>query len=135
MGKFLIASSIIIALANADRAQDHLPALKVDTRLTLAAQEKADDMVAESYFAHVSPSGKSPWYWFSVAGYDFRFAGENLAAGFPDSDDINAAWMSSALHRANILNANYTQIGVADATGTYEGRPTVFVVEEFGSPK
>jgi len=135
VGKFLVTSSIIIALANVDRAQDHLPALQVDPRLMLAAQEKADDMAAKDYFAHVSPDGKSPWYWFSHAGYDFRFAGENLAVGFSDADGINSAWMGSALHRANILDVNYTEIGVATATGMYEGMPTIYVAEEFGSPK
>ena len=96
--------------------------------------DKANDMVANNYFAHTSPSGLTPWYWFEQVGYGFTYAGENLAVNFSDSQDVTNAWMNSAEHRANILNANFTQIGIATATGTYNGAPATYVVEDFGTP-
>jgi hypothetical protein len=91
-------------------------------------------MVQKSYFAHNSPEGLTPWHWFKEAGYDFTYAGENLAVNFGDSIDVNRAWMNSPLHRANILNGHFTEIGIATAEGIYEGRPTIFVVQLFGKP-
>jgi uncharacterized protein YkwD len=102
--------------------------------LQAAAQEKADDMVKNGYFAHTSPLGVTPWYWFGNVGYDFSYAGENLAVNFSDSQDVTNAWMNSPEHRANILNAHYTNIGMAIATGTFQGQSAIYVVELFGTP-
>lgn len=129
-----VVTSVLIDLTNQNRTQNSLPELMVSPLLTEAAQEKADDEAANGYFAHVSPAGKDPWYWFEQAGYKFTYAGENLAVNFTDSQAVVTAWMNSPEHRANILNSNYTQIGIATAQGTYEGQPTIFVVQEFGSP-
>jgi hypothetical protein len=130
----LIFPATIADFTNSDRIADGLAPLAVNPILQEAAQEKANDMAKNNYFAHTSPAGLSPWYWFVKAGYDFSSAGENLAVNFSDSKDVMDAWMNSPGHRANILNANYTEIGVAAAEGTYNGIPTVFVVQEFGSP-
>lgn len=129
-----VVASSLIALANADRAQNGLPPLSLDPQLQEAAQLKADDMAESGYFAHTSPSGKDPWYWFQQAGYNFAYAGENLAVYFSDSDAVNTAWMNSPEHRANLLSPNYTQIGIATADGLYQGVETTFVVQEFGTP-
>jgi hypothetical protein len=102
--------------------------------LTVAAQDKANDEATKGYFAHTSPQGLTPWYWFQQVGYNFDYAGENLAVNFSDSEDVTTAWMNSPEHRANILNTDFTQIGIAAAQGVYEGEPTTFVVEEFGTP-
>ncbi len=129
-----VVSATLVDLANGDRASQDLPALTVNPLLVEAAQAKANDMAAKGYFAHVSPQGIDPWFWFKQVGYDFVYAGENLAVNFSDSSDVNTAWMSSPEHRANILDPHYTQIGIATAQGMYQGRPTTFVVQEFGSP-
>jgi hypothetical protein len=91
-------------------------------------------MAQNGYFAHTSPEGKSPWYWFKQGGYVFNYAGENLAVDFSDSADVERAWMNSPTHRSNILNNKFTEIGVATAVGTLNGRQTTFVVQEFGTP-
>jgi hypothetical protein len=91
-------------------------------------------MAQKGYFAHTSPEGRSPWYWFKQGGYVFNFAGENLAVDFSDSADVERAWMNSPTHRSNILNNKFTEIGVATAVGTLDGRQTTFVVQEFGTP-
>lgn len=129
-----VVVSTLIDLANSDRTQNGLPALTVSPVLEQAAQLKANDMAAKGYFAHVSPSGEDPWYWFAQVGYNFTYAGENLAVYFSDSDAVNTAWMNSPEHRANILSDNFTQIGIATAQGMYQGQETTFVVQEFGTP-
>jgi len=130
----VILTNALVDETNQNRAAGNLPALTVNPLLQAAAQEKADDMAKNNYFAHTSPAGITPWYWFANVGYDFEYAGENLAVNFSDSQDVTTAWMNSPEHRANILNANYTDIGMATATGTYEGQPAVYVVELFGTP-
>jgi hypothetical protein len=129
-----VVVSTLIDLANADRTTDNLPSLTVSPLLMEAAQEKADDEAAKGYFAHISPDGRDPWYWFSQAGYDFTYAGENLAVYFSDSNAVNTAWMNSPEHRANILSDHFTEIGIATAQGLYQGQETTFVVQEFGTP-
>jgi hypothetical protein len=91
-------------------------------------------MAEYGYFAHYSPRGVSPWYWFEQVSYSFIHAGENLAVHFTDSGEVVQAWMRSPTHRANIMNAQFTEIGIGTATGTYQGHPTVFVVQLFGAP-
>jgi uncharacterized protein YkwD len=129
-----IVSATLVELTNADRASNNLSGLTINPVLQKAAQMKADDMAAKGYFAHNSPEGVTPWHWFKEAGYTFSFAGENLAVYFSDSAELEKAWMNSPLHRANILNSYFTEIGIATAKGVYQGRETVYVVQEFGRP-
>ncbi len=130
-----VVSSVLVDLANTDRAANSLGGLTINPTLVEAAQAKADDMAAKSYFAHKSPEGLDSWHWFKEAGYDFQHAGENLAVDFSDSADVERAWMNSPSHRDNILNGKYTEIGIATASGYYQGRPTTFVVQMFGTPR
>jgi hypothetical protein len=129
-----VVSATLVGMTNSDRSANNLDGLTVSPLLTEAAQEKANDMAAKGYFAHVSPDGKNSWYWFQQVGYQFIYAGENLAVNFSDSADVETAWMNSPEHRANILDGNFTQIGIATAQGVYEGYPTTFVVQMFGTP-
>jgi len=129
-----ILPKVLVELANVDRHTSSLPPLAVNPILEETARRKALDMAAQGYFAHTSPDGKSPWYWFTDTGYRFSYAGENLAVNFTDSLDVERAWMNSPGHRANILNGNFTEIGIATSRGTYQGRDTIFVVQMFGKP-
>lgn len=130
-----INSADILMLTNQDRAEYGLPSLKENATLNTAARLKAGDMVLNMYFAHVSPQGKTPWFWFKKAGYQYKHAGENLAVKFITSEAVEKGWMNSPTHRANILNTHYTEIGVATADGVYKGKKTTFIVEVFGTPK
>jgi hypothetical protein len=130
----VILVNALVDGTNQNRVANSLPALTVSPLLQAAAEEKANDMVKNNYFAHTSPTGVTPWYWFENVGYAFSYAGENLAVNFSDSQDVTNAWMNSPEHRANILGVNFTQIGIATATGTYEGKPAVYVAELFGTP-
>jgi len=129
-----VISAVLVDLANDDRSSEALPDLNINPLLVAAAQAKADDMAAKSYFAHKSPDGKDSWHWFKQVGYDYAYAGENLAVNFADSVDVEKAWMQSPTHRANIMNGRYTEIGIATAVGMYQGRQTVFAVQMFGRP-
>ncbi len=130
----LILPNSLVDETNAARTADDLSSLKPNVLLELAAQEKANDMAKSGYFAHTSPTGITPWYWFQNVGYNFEYAGENLAVNFIDSQDVMNAWMNSPEHRANILDSHFTQIGIATAEGMYEGRPATFAVQLFGTP-
>ncbi len=130
-----VISGTIVSLANENRTENKIGNLTINPILELAAQRKANDMATKGYFAHTSPDGKTPWYWFEDVGYDFVYAGENLAVNFSDSEEVDDAWMNSAGHRANILNSKFTEIGVATARGFYKGYETVFVVQMFGKPQ
>jgi len=129
-----VINAVLVDLTNQNRQQNNLASLTVNPTLVAAAQAKANDEAIKGYFAHVSPQGIDSWYWFKQAGYNFTYAGENLAVDFSDSADVVTAWMNSPTHRANILDGHYTEIGIATAQGMYEGHPTIFVVQEFGSP-
>ncbi|MCL4403805.1 CAP domain-containing protein [Patescibacteria group bacterium] len=129
-----ILPSILVSDTNANRTADALHPLRTSALLTEAAQLKANDMAAKGYFSHVSPNGETPWYWLDQVGYNYEYAGENLAVNFTDSNDVVNAWMNSPEHRANILDGRYTQIGIATAQGDYQGHPAIFVVQFFGQP-
>lgn len=130
-----VYANALIILANYDRSQSALSELKDNPLLTQSAQLKAEDMANKSYFAHTSPDGVSPWVWFDQAGYQYQHAGENLAIRFVDTLKLHRAWMNSPTHRDNIMGNQFEEIGIGMATGLYQGRETLFVVQHFGSPR
>ena len=129
-----VLRSDVITYTKEARAQEVAGSLKENEALDAAAQAKADDMARRGYFSHMGPDGESPWTWIAGAGYDYVFAGENLAVRFNDSKDVVDAWMASPAHRANIVKPQYQDIGVGLAEGTYKGGPATFVVQYFASP-
>lgn len=129
-----ILPDTLTELANQNRQAYDISVLEYDAVLARAAQLKAEDMATNGYFSHISPAGITPWYWFRKIGYEYNYAGENLAVNFVDSDDINKAWMKSTSHRANILNAYFTRVGIGISKGIYKGKESVFVVEFFAQP-
>jgi uncharacterized protein YkwD len=130
-----VISSTLVDITNEDRIAYGKGTLAVNPTLVRAAQAKADDMAAKSYFAHTSPEGVTPWHWLEQAGYTFSYAGENLAVNFSDSINVGDAWMNSPGHKANIVNEHFTEIGIATAQGVYKGDQTTFVVQFFGKPR
>ena len=130
-----VTKNQLLELTNEERQRLGLPALQSDPVLEKAAYLKGQDMMAKGYFAHNSPSGVTPWYWFRAAGYSYRYAGENLAIGFADSQELHTAWDNSPAHRENILNPNYKEIGIAVLRGNFEGAETYVVVQLFGAQK
>ena len=108
-----ITRADLVNLLNQKRGEARLGALTEDSKLNQAALLKAQDMVRGNYFAHQSPVGVTPWFWFRKVGYNYKYAGENLAVGFINSDDVFGAWYNSPSHKENLLNPNYRQIGTA----------------------
>lgn len=129
-----VLPSVLVDITNENRLAEDLTEVEQNDTLTQAAQLKANHMADNGYFAHDSPGGVTPWHWFEEAGYGYEHAGENLAVNYSDSQDVVEAWMESRLHRENILEKDFTEIGIATARGQYEGKETVFVVQMFGTP-
>ena len=127
-----ITKSSLEVFINQSRQSLGLPTLSENNKLDRAAQLKAENMVQNQYFDHVSPSGVTPWFWFLKAGYKYKYAGENLAIGFYDSQEVYNAWLNSPSHKANILNPNYTEVGTAVLKGFGQNN-SIVVVQEFGS--
>jgi len=124
----------VLEVTNQKRAENGLSSLTLNSKLSEAAQRKAGDMFAFNYWAHISPSGRSPWSFFQEVGYKYLYAGENLARDFMNSDSVIDAWMNSPLHRDNLLNPNYKEIGLSVVNGTLNGVETTLVVQMFGTP-
>jgi len=127
-----ISKIALIKILNHDREEAGIGPLKENTVLNNAAVLKAKDMLAKDYFSHQSPEGVDPWHWFKIAGYNYKIAGENLAIGFLDSGEVNQAWLDSPSHKANLLNSNYKDVGIAVLTGDFQGNETTVVVQLFG---
>lgn len=129
-----ILQNVLVSETNDGRQSEHLPTLRENPLLNVAAKMKAEDMAAKGYFAHTSPGGVEPWHWLGEVGYDYLYAGENLAVNFADSEDVVRAWMDSPTHLENIMDKRFTEIGIATARGMYKGNETVFIVQLFGTP-
>lgn len=129
-----VLPAVILDLTNDARTSNNQKVLTRNPVLDEVAKLKAEDMARLGYFAHNSPTGVTPWHWFDKVGYVFKYAGENLAINFTESTDVEKAWLDSPTHRANILNSHFTEIGIATIDAIYQGIPTTFVVQSFGTP-
>ncbi|OIK14776.1 CAP domain-containing protein [Bacillus sp. MUM 13] len=110
----------VVDLTNAERTKQGLKPLAVDTELSKTARLKSQDMKDKNYFDHNSPTYGSPFDMMKKFGISYKYAGENIAMGQPTPKEVVTAWMNSEGHRANILNANFTHIGVGYvASGNY----------------
>ncbi len=127
-----IEVSSLLRYTNERRAQIGLKPLTLNKELSEAAFNKANHMFSDGYWAHVSPGGTKPWDFILSEGYDYIYAGENLAKNFSNSSDVVQAWYDSPTHRDNLLSPNYDDIGFAVVNGTLDGYETTIVVQMFG---
>lgn len=104
--------SEVIRLVNDIRSKNGLKPLATNWELSRVARYKSQDMADKKYFSHTSPTYGSPFDMMRSFGISYRTAGENIAYGQRTPKEVVDAWMNSSGHRANILNASYTQIGV-----------------------
>lgn len=102
----------VVELTNQERANHGLAPLQIDEDLSKVAREKSRDMAANNYFSHTSPTYGSPFDMMNQYGISYSSAGENIAQGQTTPAQVVDAWMNSEGHRANILNGDYTHIGV-----------------------
>lgn len=105
----------VIRLVNVERAKVGLKPLSENVKLSKVARIKSQDMINKKYFSHYSPTYGSPFDMMKKFGIRFTAAGENIAMGQKTPMEVMNAWMNSAGHRRNILNPNFTQIGVGVA--------------------
>ncbi len=125
----------VFIFTNSERTNSGLKALKADSELDRVAKARMNDMFANQYFEHVSPTGDSASKQAEKIGYEYISIGENIALGsFADDRALVDAWMNSPGHRANILHGTYTALGVAVGKGMYEGKPAWIAVQIFGKP-
>lgn len=125
----------VLTWTNNNRQEQGTKLLKLDANLNSAAQAKIEDMFANQYFEHVSPTGLGPSHWVDNAGYEYVSVGENLALGNYDGDRaLVTAWMNSPGHRANILNESFEEIGIAVKKGMFDGAETWLAVQIFAKP-
>ena len=122
-----------ISLVNNLRVERNLEPLKWNSRLANAASDKATDLIGNGYFDHISPTGKTPWEFILKDGYNYKFAGENLAIDFSNVTDATVAWKNSPSHYANIVSGKYSEFGFAEITGEIDGKQSKIYVEMFGS--
>lgn len=120
-------------LTNIQRQDNGLSTLTDNPTLDQAALAKGKDMLAKGYWAHVAPDGTQPWAFFISAGYNYQYAGENLARDFPDAPSAISAWMASPTHKENILSPNYKEIGIGVVEGNLAGADTTIIVQFFGT--
>ncbi|WP_229369259.1 CAP domain-containing protein [Umezawaea beigongshangensis] len=110
---------LVVAIVNAKRAEAGCAALKIDDRVTTAAQKHSSDMAARNYFSHTTPEGVDFGTRMKAAGYPSP-GGENIAAGQRTPEQVMESWMNSPGHRRNILDCSFATIGVGlDTNGWY----------------
>lgn len=107
----------VIRLVNEIRVQNGLKELAFDWELGRVARYKSQDMKDNAYFSHTSPVYGSPFQMIKSFGISYKSAGENIAKGYATPQAVVNGWMNSSGHRANILNASYTHIGVGYVAG------------------
>ena len=119
-GDILPQEAAVVELVNRERAAHGLQPLTISAELCKKARIKSQDMAQNRYFDHNSPTYGSPFDMMRSLGITYRSAGENIAMGYATAQAVMQGWMNSEGHRANILNASFTTIGVGYvANGSY----------------
>lgn len=131
-----IGQDSLLQSTNQTRSQQQHPELAENSLLTVAAQAKANDMVARNYWSHSTPEGKQPWSFVDNTGYRYEIVGENLAYGFSSSDEVIRGWLNSPSHRENLLSNDYSQVGFGVAKSPdFDGSgPETVVVALYAKP-
>lgn len=128
-----ISTQQLLVLTNEKRQETGTAPLTINDNLSQAAANKASDMFGKNYWAHNAPDGTSPWVFIKGAGYNYVYAGENLARGFNNAPEVINAWMASPEHKKNMLSSSYQHVGFSVSTGKLNGEDTVLIVEMLGS--
>ncbi len=103
-------------------------------KLNTAATLHAIDMARYNYFSHTGRDGSSPWDRFKRVGYSYRYAAENIAAGYSSTSLAVNGWLKSSGHCRNIMNANLKEIGIGYGYSSLS-RYKHYWVNDFGTPR
>jgi len=126
----------LLVLINIERENAGLEPFVLSRKLSMSASKHSADMAANNYFSHTNLAGVSFSERIMQTGFTFSAAGENLYAGngpYNSPENAVTSWMNSPSHRANILNPNFTHIGLGyrfNAESTYGG----YYTADFGKP-
>ena len=112
---FISFQKEVTRLVNVERSKRGLSELSFNTQLSNVATLKSQDKINKNYFSHTSPTYGSPFDMMKQFNISYKTAGENIAKGQKSPEEVVTAWMNSQGHRENILNANFTDIGVGVA--------------------
>jgi uncharacterized protein YkwD len=123
----------VIQLINAERAKVGLSALSAQEQIYSAAQLHSSDMACNNYLSHTGLDGSTVGERTQRQGYSWSSVGENIAAGYSSPESVVQGWMNSPGHKANILGASYTEIGIGYAFGNASGYGSYWTAV-FGSP-
>ena len=115
-GNFSKFQKEVLDLVNKERTSRGLQALKFNSKLSNVATLKSQDMIDKNYFDHTSPTYGSPFDMMKKFGISYTSAGENIAMGQETPQEVMNSWMNSPGHRKNILNPNFTELGVGIAS-------------------
>jgi uncharacterized protein YkwD len=110
-------------------------ALGWDTRLTTAAAVHSQDMSSQNFFDHTGSNGSTPGQRVTAAGYAWQTTGENIAAGYASAEAVVDAWIGSPGHCANLLNPQFTQVGVACVPGGSSSTYSSYWTMELARPR
>jgi uncharacterized protein YkwD len=123
----------LLALINSRRQNLGIEPLQLNEQLSKAASAKTQDMIKNNYFSHISPVDNTKWSDFiDESNYVYAEAGENLANGFDNANEMVESWMNSQSHRENIVNTSFSETGFGLGYGKLDDVPTIFVVQVFG---
>ncbi len=125
----------LLKYTNKKREENGASNLRLNDKLSAAAQKKAKDMFEDGYWAHVAPDGTEPWDFIVGENYEYTYAGENLAKNFSTSKEVVEAWFKSPSHKSNLIGVNYEEVGFAVVNGVMNGYETTLVVQMFGKPR
>lgn len=114
-GSFVSFQKEVVRLVNVERSKRGLNELSFNTQLSNVATLKSQDMINKNYFNHTSPTYGSPFDMMKQFNISYKTAGENIAMGQKTPEEVVNAWMNSQGHRENILNSNFTDLGVGVA--------------------
>lgn len=129
-----ITTQAVFESINQQRIENGLAPLRLNDKLNLAAEQKAEAIIKNQKLEHNLPK-MSFFEQVSRCGYHFEKLGENLALEFNDAEHLADQWMISSSHRANILNKDFLETGIAVKTGNIGGIPTNVVVQYYAAPE
>ncbi|WP_238915156.1 CAP domain-containing protein [Clostridium sp. YIM B02555] len=120
------AENKILELMNQKRNEAGLSLLVLDNTLVKIARYKSNHMIQNDYFDHTTPIGENWTNWLEVINYKYTTTGENIAYNNYDSFELFNQWWNSPGHRANMMNASYTKVGIGVIKGNekYMGTQT-----------
>lgn len=107
----MTVQNLLLTSTNTARAREGVPLLLLNTLLNEVAQRHAEAMAGGGYFDHIDTEGRGVGERLLVAGYNYRWCGENISAGKANADDVIQWWLTSAAHRDNLLKAEFAEVG------------------------